>query len=80
MFLFCALIIQAHCSQTINDINTRVFVLCCGKPAFLLVPKIHRCYKKYVSNELFSKTGGFCSCSVLCEKLRSLLCHEDKSA
>ena len=61
-------------------VSAPVFFYCVvEKEQFILVPKIYRCYKKYVSNELFSKTGRFCAGSVLCEKLRSLLCHEDKS-
>ena len=55
VFLFSALIIRTHCSQTINNINSWILVLCCGKKGIFLLPKILRCYKKYVSNDIFSK-------------------------
>ena len=58
-------------------VSTRGFLHCVvefGK--FFMVLEIHICYKKYVSNHVFSKISRFCLGAHFLTKLHSLLSHE----
>ena len=48
-------------------ISTRGFLYYVVEKRAFFVPKIYRCYKKYASNDTFSKSGQFCTGSILYE-------------